>query len=82
MMLNGTSIAFCWPSTPHTSTVGDLPVQEGRHQIVTTGFEIIGGCSLDNQGVLFFCFRRKGGVGNRANGERQERFVHFGVVHR
>ena len=52
-----------------------------QKQLVTAGFEITPRRGLDHDGVLFFLFRRKGGVCNRADGNRQQRFVHCGVVH-
>lgn len=66
---------------PHSSAVRHLPVKEGGHQLVAAGFEITPGRGLDDDGVLFFLIRRKSGVCNRANGNRQQRFVHCGVVH-
>ena len=69
------------PEHPHTSAVSHLAVEEGRKQLVTAGFEITPRRGLDHDGVLFFLFRRKGGVCNRADGNRQQRFVHCGVVH-
>ena len=67
---------------PHAPAVRHLSVKEGRYQLVAAGFEIAGRFSLDNEGVLFLIVRRNGGMCRRANGERQQRFVHDGVVHR
>lgn len=67
---------------PHSPAVRHLSVKEGWHQLVATGFKVAGRCRLHNDGVFFFILCRPGGMCNRANGERQQRFVHFGVVHR
>ena len=67
---------------PHAPAVRHLSVKKGRYQLVAAGFEIAGWCSLDNEGVLFLIVRREGGMCRRANGERQQRLVHDGVVHR
>lgn len=65
----------------HAPAVRHLAVEEGWKQLVTTGFEITPRRGLDHDGVLFFLIRRKSGVCNRADGNRQQRFVHCGVVH-
>ena len=65
----------------HAPAVRHLPVKEGGHQLVAAGFEITPRRGLDDDGVLFFLIRRKSGVGYRADGNRQQRFVHCGVVH-
>ncbi|MNS18831.1 hypothetical protein D3C72_505360 [compost metagenome] len=66
---------------PHAATVGDLSVKEGGHQLIAARFEIAGRRRLHHEGLFFWGLRRKGGVRNRADGERQQRSVHSGVVH-
>lgn len=69
------------PEHPHAPAVCHLPVKEGRHQLVAAGFKIAG-CGLHHEGLFFFALRRDGGMGDGADGESQQRFVHFsGVVH-
>ena len=67
---------------PHTPAVRHLSVKEGRYQLVATGFEIAGRCRVHDEGIFFLIVRREGGMRYRANGERQQRFVYSGVVHR
>ncbi len=67
---------------PHTPAVRHLSVKEGRYQLVATGFEIADRCRVHNEGIFFLIARREGGMRYRANGERQQRFVYSGVVHR
>lgn len=67
---------------PHAPAVRHLPVKKGRYQLVAAGFKVAGRCSLHNKRIFFFIIRRLDGMCHRPNGERQQRFVYFGVVHR
>ncbi len=66
---------------PQTAAVCHLSIQEGGYQLVAAGSEIRPGGRLDDHGVFWLCLCRKGTVGHCANGERQQCFMHSGVVH-